>query len=91
MSERKALEAVQGDRAERCEMCRFWLQMWDGENAGVGGGYELDSTDEAWGYCRRSPPKMSPDHDDKDDYRCPKTSPDWWCGEWQPTSNTEGK
>jgi hypothetical protein len=78
--ERKELPTT-GERAERCETCRFW---WNPE------GDHLEDTDEPWGHCRRYPPVvLNPEEFYRSEsHDFPISMGFMWCGEWQPLRDT---
>jgi hypothetical protein len=72
---------------EQCSGCRFWLN-WDSENSNLG-------------ECHRYPPRMATVHRvvaegpstttiRPEDGGWPLTSPDDWCGEFQPPLSRTG-
>lgn len=77
-------DRVELPRAESCSTCRFWVFQSDGKGGGPMD--PLEDADTPWGFCRRYPPRADEsNHEERDDYNCPRTSDTFWCGEYQPT------
>lgn len=72
----------EGERAERCETCKWWETMYLGHGK-RNRSDPLEDDDSPWGYCRRYPPLARGNYDIHDNCESPKTTDDHWCGEWQ--------
>lgn len=67
---------VSGERPERCETCRFWVD----ERTGVEPPEVLAILED--GECHRFPPPVLAWADDTCESRFPHTGAGDWCGEW---------
>lgn len=94
MSDRKALETVGGERAERCGTCRFWEYDAEGTEwyrQGIG-----ESKTQV-GLCRLAPPVLAEMVNDFDgpaarnplSWQQPSVKGEGWCGEWQAAKAVE--
>ncbi len=78
-------EGNSSERAERCETCRFWALLPDGDQADDPVVADADDGTRI-GNCRRFPPKKADGAAtvyESCGWACPVTVSDEWCGEWQ--------
>lgn len=72
-----------GERAERCDRCKWWVKIDDN---GLDWGF---NNGDAFGQCRRYPPVKDASNAktgfagaDPDNWNFPATNLGHWCGEW---------
>lgn len=72
-------ESVENTAARSCDACRYWWQE------------KVRRTAAGWGQCRRMPPSLPSDREDKLKLVgiWPETEADDWCGEWQARDDIE--